>query len=98
MLKTRDIAFFAGMVILPSLGLGMAPAMAFEAGQSAEEVFGGQNLVAEKLQIKLDARNFRSARHASDRAILAAFYKQQNYQPLWVSHGRINEKGRKLIH
>jgi murein L,D-transpeptidase YcbB/YkuD len=95
LVKTRDLAFFAGLLILP--GMGAASALAFEPGESAEAAFSGQELVSEKLQIKLSGKKYGKAGRKSDLAVVAAFYESRKYRPLWVSHGALNEKAQELI-
>jgi len=93
--KMRGVAFYAGLATLVGVGAGLAisPAMAFQPDEEAEAAFIKHDGVAEKLKIKLSAKFRKRGQALKNRGALVAFYDERDYKPVWLTDGRLNERG-----
>ncbi len=92
--KTQGVAFVSGFLILS--GLGISSSMAFQPGE-AVAAFSTKNLISDKLKIKLSAKNRKRNRSLRDRNALAAFYAKRDFETLWITGGRINERAQQVM-
>ena len=92
--RTQELAFVTGLLVLS--GLGFSTAHAFQPGE-AEAAFSTKNIISEKLRIKLSAKFRKRNRSIRDRGALAAFYSERDYQTVWISNGRLNERAQQII-
>lgn len=100
MLKTtQGFAFVTGLMVLSGLGLstlGTSAALAFQPG-NAEDSFSTKDIVSEKLKIKLSAKFRKRNRAMRHLGVLAAFYSERDYQTVWITDGRLNDKAHKVM-
>ena len=70
--------------------------MAFQSTE-AITAFSTKNLISDKLRTKLSAKNRKRNRSMRDRGAMSAFYAKRDFQTLWITGGRINQRAQQVM-